>query len=55
MTNASPQPLILDSLDDYVFQATSALAGMQLDVFTQLKDGPRTVTEIAETLGLEAN
>lgn len=54
MTDSSPQPVILDSLDEYVFQATSALAGMQLDVFTQLKDGPRTATEIAETLGVEA-
>lgn len=54
MTNSSPQPVILDSLDEYVLQATSALAGMQLYVFTQLKDGPRTATEIAETIGVEA-
>jgi hypothetical protein len=54
MTDSSPQPVILDSLDEFVFQATSALAGMQLDVFTQLKDGPRTASEIAKTIGVEA-
>lgn len=53
MKDTLPPRLILDSLDDYVFQATATLAGMQLDVFTQLKDGPQTASAIAERLDVE--
>jgi SAM-dependent methyltransferase len=48
-----PEPYILDSLDDQVYRATAALAGLQLDVFTPLKDGPLSAAEIAAALGLE--
>ena len=35
-----------------VYPAMAMLAGMQLDVFTPLKDGPLTGAEIAEAIGV---
>jgi 2-hydroxy-4-(methylsulfanyl)butanoate S-methyltransferase len=36
-----------------IFAPMAMLAGMQLDVFTQLKDGPLTAAEIAEVIGVQ--
>ena len=41
----------IDSLADSVFPAMAMLAGMKLDVFTPLKDGPLTTDEIATEIG----
>jgi SAM-dependent methyltransferase len=38
-----------------IFPAMAMLAGMQLEVFTQLKDGPLTASEIASAIGVNAN
>jgi hypothetical protein len=54
MTDAIPEPVILDSLNDAVFGAMSVLAGMQLDLFTPLKDRPLSADQIAASLGAEA-
>ncbi|UCG24858.1 MAG: methyltransferase domain-containing protein [Chloroflexota bacterium] len=53
MTGSKPQPLILDSLDELVYRATTTLAGIQLDLFTALKDGPLSAAQIAESIGVE--
>lgn len=53
MTNSIPKPVILDSLEEPVFRATATLAGIQLGVFTLLKDGPLTAAQLAEALGVE--
>jgi predicted O-methyltransferase YrrM len=53
MTDETPKPTILDSLDDLVYRATSTLAGIQLDLFTPLKDGPLSAAQIAESIGVE--
>jgi hypothetical protein len=37
-----------------IFPAMAMLAGMQLDVFTLLKDGPMTEAEIASAIGVNA-
>jgi predicted O-methyltransferase YrrM len=54
MTNSRSEPVILDSLEDMVFRAMSVLAGMQLDVFTPLKDGPLSADQIAASIGVGA-
>jgi DNA-binding IclR family transcriptional regulator len=54
MTDSIPEPVILDSLQGMVFRAMSVLAGMQLDLFTPLKDGPLSADQIAESIGVGA-
>jgi predicted O-methyltransferase YrrM len=53
MTDSMPEPKILNSLGDTVCRATSVLAGMQLDLFTPLKDGPLRADQIAASLGVQ--
>ena len=44
---------IIQNLSDGVVPAFAMLAGMQLDVFTPLKDGPLSATEIASALNVD--
>jgi hypothetical protein len=53
MPAPAPQPLIPDSIDALVYRATNVLAGIELDLFTPLKDGPLTAAQIGGALGLE--
>lgn len=53
MIGPTPQPTILDSLDGLIYRATATLAGIQLDLFTPLKDGPLNPAQIAESIGVE--
>jgi hypothetical protein len=53
MTDSIPEPVILDSLPDMVFQAMSVLAGKQLDLFTSLKDSPLSADQIAASIGVQ--
>jgi len=48
MISMTPQPVILNSLDEPVYRAGAVLAGIQLDLFTVLKEGPLTASQIAE-------
>jgi hypothetical protein len=52
MTDSIPEPVILDRVEDMVHRAMSILAGMQLDLFTPLKDGPLSANQIAESMGV---
>ena len=46
------RPETIDSLADAVFPAMAMLAGMKLDLFTPLKNGPLTAGEIAAEIGV---
>jgi hypothetical protein len=49
-----PQPTTIQTLATAVYPAFAMLAGMQLDVFTPLKDGPLTATQQATALRVTA-
>ncbi|MGD2155842.1 MAG: methyltransferase [Anaerolineales bacterium] len=53
MTDTTPESVILDGADDLVYRACAVLAATQLDLFTSLKDGQLSATQIAEFLGVE--
>ena len=46
------RPETIDSLADAVFPAMAMLAGMKLDVFTPLKDGPLSTEDVATQIGV---
>lgn len=50
MVMQSPTPDTIDRLIGGVSPAFALLAGMQLDIFTTLKDGPKTTDEVAVSL-----
>ncbi len=52
MTNSPPRPETIERLANGVFQSAAMLAGMKLEVFTPLGDGPRTADEVAEAIGV---
>ncbi len=45
-------PVTIDGLADAVFPAMAMLAGMKLDLFTPMKNGPLTTDEIAAEIGV---
>jgi hypothetical protein len=53
----SPQPRFIpqtiEHLADAVYPSFAMLAGMELDLFTPLKDGPLTAEQIAEAAGTD--
>ena len=55
MEDAVPRPDTINKLRFGVDAAFAMLAGMQLDVFTPLKDGPKTADQIAEAIGVGSN
>src|SRR5271155_4942927 len=58
MSSSSASPARPDTIFGHaraIFPAMAMLAGMQLDVFTPLKDGPLTAAEIASAIGVNAN
>lgn len=48
-------PETIERLTDGAMAAFAALAGMQLDVFSPLKEGPKTAQQIAEDIGADSN
>ena len=52
MTTEPLRPETIEKLDAAVYPSFAMLAGMQLDLFTQLKDGPMNVEELAHALGV---
>jgi len=50
--NGSPKPETIDKLRFAVDGAFAMLAGMQLDVFTPLKNGPMTADDVANAIGV---
>jgi len=52
MTSPLPRPETVEKLGRAVYPSFAMLAGMQLDVFTPLKDGPMSAEQIAEKIGV---
>ena len=50
MTCPAPKPETIDNITRAAYPAFAMLAGMQLDVFTPLSNGPKTIEEVAEGL-----
>ena len=46
-------PKTIETLADAVYPSFAMLAGMELDLFTPLKDGPLTAEEIAQAAGTD--
>ena len=53
MTNSTPQAGIFDQISDGVYQASAMIAGVRLDLFTPLKDGPLSAEQIADAIGVD--
>jgi SAM-dependent methyltransferase len=53
MEGPSAQPETINKLRFAVDAAFAMLAGMQLDVFTPLHDGPKTAEEVARVIGVD--
>jgi len=53
MVSEKPNPAILNARSNQVFQAMAMLAGMQLDIFTALDDGPLDEVAIAQKLEVD--
>ena len=51
MTDAPPQPETITRLFDTVYPSFAMLAGLELELFTPLKDGPLSAEEIADATG----
>ena len=52
MTRSAPRPETIEKLVNQVFPSLALLAGMQLDLFTHLKDGPLSTERLADALGV---
>lgn len=52
MTSPAAKPDTIEGLASAVPPALAMLAGMQLDLFTPLKDGPMTTEQISDALGV---
>ena len=52
--SSPPQPTTIQKLSTAVYPSFAMLAGMQLDLFTPLKDGPMTAEQLADALGVKA-
>jgi len=52
MTSPPLRPDTIEKLSSAVYPAFAMVAGMQLDVFTPLKDGPLSVEDIAAALAV---
>jgi hypothetical protein len=51
MTDSDPQPTTLEELEWAVWPSFALLAGIRLDLFTPLKDGPLSAEQLADKLG----
>lgn len=50
--NSHPEPVTIDKLESGVWPSFAMLAGIQLDLFTILGNGPMTIRQIAGSLGV---
>jgi hypothetical protein len=50
MDETLPQPETITRLFDAVYPSFAMLAGMELDLWTALQDGPQTAEQLAEKL-----
>ncbi len=52
MTASPPQPTTIEKLELAVWPSFAMLAGIQLDLFTHLKNGPMSIEQISRSLGV---
>ena len=52
LTTTATTPEVINDLTSGVYPAFAMLAGMQLDLFTPLGDGPMSAQELADALGV---
>jgi ubiquinone/menaquinone biosynthesis C-methylase UbiE len=55
MTSSAPRPETIEKLASAVYPSFAMLAGMQLDLFTPIKDGPMSAEQLAAALGVRAD
>ena len=55
MTNPPPPPDTIWRLRTALYPSFALLAAIQLDVFSPLSNGPRTVDQVAESLGVDSD
>ena len=55
MTNTPPQSDTIWRLRTALYPSIALLAGIQIDLFTPLSDGPRTVEQVAVALGVDSD
>jgi len=55
MTGSDPKPTTIEKLEWAVWPSFAMLAGMQLDLFSSLKNGPQTAEKIADSIGVKAD
>ena len=55
MTDSNPRPTNIEELEWAVWPSFALLAGIRLDLFTPLKDGPLSTEQLADQLGVEAD
>jgi hypothetical protein len=53
LADPEPEPETIERLGSTVHQSFAMLAGMQLDVFTPLQDGPMDASQIAGSIGVD--
>lgn len=53
MIESHPQPEIITKLLDAVYPSFALLAGMQLDLFTKLKEEPLSAEKLAQAIGVQ--
>ena len=53
--SAAPEPRVIRQVATTVYSSFAMLAGMQLDVFSMLKDGPMVAEQLADAMGLESS
>ncbi len=54
MPHPPPRAEIIEQLGEAVYPSFAMLAGMQLDVFTPLKDGPLSAAQLAAAIGVDS-
>ncbi len=52
MVDSTPNPTTVEKLEWGVWPSFAMLAGIQLDIFTQLKSGPKTVAQLAAAIAV---
>lgn len=55
MTGSDPRPTTLEELEGAVWPSFAMLAGIQLNLFTCLQDGPMGIEQIADAVGVRAD
>lgn len=54
MSQSNPKPVHIGRYVDAVYPSYAMMAGMQLGIFTALKDGPLSAAQVAQSLGVSA-